>query len=127
MARTTGGPAILSVEGPIAGLPARTSFYFVQDRLTDINVRFSPVGKTRSEVEAFEALQATLTEKYGEPDDVERSSVNGDPTTTWSTEKTQIILTLNSLSVFERLVLIYSSAELAFLKAKLDEKAKDDL
>lgn len=125
--RASGDKAIISVGGAVADLPAETSFYFAQDRLTDVIVRFRPVGKTRSEGEALEALRAALTEKYGELDDLERSALNGDPTISWSTEKTMITLQQNSVSVFDRLTLTYSSTELAFLRAKLNDQAKKDL
>lgn len=125
--RAEGDDAILSYDGTTAGLPARTSFYFTENRLVSVNVRFRPVGKTRSEREAFDALLATLTEKYGEPSGIASAELNGDPTATWSTEKTDLELQMNSLSIADRLVLIYSSKELEFLKAKLDDQAKDDL
>lgn len=113
---------ILSFDGSVADIPATTLLYFAQDKLTDVTVSFHPVGRMRSEDEAFDALNEALAAKYGG-----EGELYGDGSREWTTDNTTIRLTLAPLEIVHRLTIHYESKELEFLRATLDNAAAKEL
>lgn len=84
----------------VSGYRAITSFHFRNNSLHRVIVSFRPPGGERGEPSCFQRIRDALIEKYGQPQEEEGS--------TWETDETRIVLSLNTAAVLNRLTAVYT-------------------
>ncbi len=119
---------LLSVARQVADLPAVVHFGFVQGRLASVEVEFHKArfGRLESLVEEYNRLKDLLSEKYDSPrlDETDLKARGGaagwkksgsqiELTTTWETDKTEIVLNCQGNVRDSRIKIAYDSKEMA--------------
>lgn len=118
--------ARLTFKGETAGFPSQTTFFFVDDKLTDVVVSFERTTKVRSDDDLMVVLADALSTKYGPAEDG-GAALGRDQI--WEGQRTKILLAdrIASKNLFDAVTLQYSSVHLADVHERLDEKRANDL